>query len=831
MKDTITIRPTAVVVGAPDSAGKARTLKCRGLRPGPEGGLVSLIPLARIPAAAGLRPLTSLHVDGDEATLFASGRTLWMQYGPLSAGRPLVRLLYPVLPAEAVCATANASTATIMLLSDDGEPSVMRIAFEGRGAKVLPEPSAYPVLTLSAVAAGNFSAVTPTRSITADFLSSSALSRKDAAALTDDLRDAYARCVDAAAAAGALLQPALVRYRLVDARGQRLFESPPLLLSRDNAATSVPSGFIERTLSPEGIVGAHTLNIGAWRPQIEIPAGFAAQAPDVAAVEIIVSEQFHPCHPDAPSAALAVRRGSDHVVRVSLPGTSYGISSSSEDASARRLSQACAAMERMSQTAARIAIDPANNSARTVAVTVAAGASVDSSVRRMDAAIAATATPAHDAAPTWPDTLWAASTASDASTLLWGAPAAIRFGGYSLSAFAIGRTPDAGHWRGGVSVRFADGTERIVTAEEGNGNAPTLLSPVLSYPSADAVEMRVQLTVNARTFDRRYPLAPDPAGRLAIYISPGFRPIDISQGEMKLFEVEAPVRVLRSIPNAVAISRADAPLEATDLVSIPSGAPVMAIAPALSGNQGWEFGRRRFVVATSDAVYSLAVSATGHSMRRICPRGISRPDAIAAAGAHGVYILTSDSTLMNLSPAGSLRCVGRDVPGPFIQYLPASGRLICGGEAVVDIDDAYSFSHPSLGDMTEAFGCTSRPAGATPEGLILPDETSTPDAASAAMPVDWRCRLDLHDRRPSAIIVDCAATRADIFIELRQDRLTGTDEEAPAICVALVHGCIRGPLRLHLHGRRASYSRMRLRLHGRVSTDFVFRTFTLCYDN
>ncbi len=832
MKNTITIRPTALIADAGDSIGKTRTLRCRGLRPGPEDSLVSLSPLSRISGPQGLRPLTSLHIDGDEATLFAAGRTLMMQYGgPLSADRPLVKLLYPVLPANAVCAAASGNTATLMLLSDEGVPSVMRIAFDGRPPKVLPDPSAYPALTISAVAAGNFSAVTPTRSIPADFLSSSALRRSDVDALSDDLCDAYTRCADAAAAAGAYLQPALARYRLVDARGHRLFESPPVLLSRDASAVSVPSGFIERSLSPEGLVGAHTLNIAAWRPRIAIPVGFASQAPEVAAVELIVSEQFHPFHPDAPATALAVRRGNDHVVRVSLPGASFGISPSSENASARRLAESCAAFDSMSRTVARIVLDPADDSARSLTASLSPGADIAASVRRMDAAIAASKPPTATDGPVWPDTLWGSSTASDASTLLWGGIARIRFGGYRLSSFSIARKADSGRWRGGVSVRFADGTERVVTAEEGSANAPTLLSPVLSYPSADAVEMRLQLTLDSLTFDSRYPLSPDPSGRMALYISPGFAPIDISQGEKKLFEVEDEVRAPGASAGAVAICRADEPLTAADIASIPSGAPVAAIAPALSGNQGWEFGRRRFVVATADALYSLAVSAAGHSLRRIYARGISRPDAMAAAGPHGVYALTSDATLLNISPAGTLKRVRREVAGPFLQYLPASGALACGGGEIIDIDAGCAFVHPSLAKMTEAFAACARPVGADADGLILPEEPEAADAAASSMPVDWLCRIDLRERRPSAIIFDFAATRADFFIDLRQDCLTAADEESPAVCVALVHGSIRGPLRLRLHGRRASFPRIRMRIHGRVSPDFVFRSFTLCYDN
>lgn len=833
---TIKTEAGAVRRGRRDSTGKILHVnKCLGLRPRPCGGLRPTAGMKRLSSNAQMRPLTSLNAGGKELTIFSTGTELWLRRGPLTGTAPLVRQLSPVLPAPAVCAAGGDGEATLMLEAEDGTRSCVRLATDGMTVRLLADPSGYPSLSLTSQGAGSYQAVMAPRTIPGESLSSMVPDRKTAAALCDDFADAYCHCAEAALGAGAYIQPALVRYRLLDARGRRLFESAPVLLSRDGLGQSSPSGYIERTLTPDGTAAAHTLSTDGWRPVLGIPAGFATAAPDVACVEVLVSEQFHPWHPDAAPAVTIAHRGDSKLVRVSLPGTGCGLTVITEEASRLRLTLAAARMDMIEHCAARIALSGGDTAARSITTAVCPpAAGVAGSVRRMDAALATR--PQVPALPllTWPNRLWARHVACDAGIIAWADLAGLRFGGYPPCSMAISRSAATGHWRMGVSVTFAGGTEKTVTEEEGTGNPPSLLSPVLCYPAADAVEMRVQLVHGTSTFDRRFALTPDPSGRIAIYISPGFAPVDLSQGKMKLFEVETSVNVAHAYADATAISSPDSPCEATAVARTGTGAPVTGIAATGSGNQAWDFGRHRFVLGSADGLYSLAVSHGRHSMRRIYPQGLQRGDALASAGSHGVYaLLTGDggsggATLVNIASSGRVKILDSDAAGPFLQFLPGTERLITGAGSVFMPGSDMEYASPCLEGATGAFSCTSVPVlRGKGGGLYLPEEEEAEDGST----VDWQCTLDGPAARPRDIILDMASSHADLLVELRQDTLGSAATEAPVVCEARIHGSICGPLRLKPHGRRSSTARMRMRISGQVSQDFVFRTITLCHND
>lgn len=812
-----------------DSRGVS-VVRCSGLCPLDEGGLGVAPGFGVVSSMDGLRPLAAVRIGGEEATVFKAGRSLYVRYGAVEAGGALVRLLYPEVEGEVVAAVGGADEMTLMLEDASGLAGCMRLGLSRSGARVIAEPWTYPSLGLEAVSAGNFSGVCGVRSVPNDFLVSSVLGTSTVKALCGDLEEVYCRCAGDALESGAYVQPALAAYRLLDGRGRVLFESAPVLLSRDNLGESMPAGYVERSLSSEGLVGACTLNLGAWRPRLRIPAGFGAAAPEVAAIELLVGEQFHPWHPDGTGAAVVGLKGSERVVRVSLPGAGNGISGVRAERSARRLTEAVAAFGDMAHCAGRVAVGVLSGAETVVdGVVNPPSVSVGDSARRLEDVLRAGRVKQDGGGRWW--RVWARCVAREAGVVALGNLKGLRFGGYKLGGMAVGRSSaGTGHWRAGVSVRFADGRERVVTDEEGTGNPPSLLSGVLSYPSGDAVEMRVQLVYGTSTFDRRFALKADASGRVSVYVNPGFKPVNLLEGEMKLFEVEEAVVVEHAIADGVCICGADGLLRPVMMTRTGSGAPVRGIVVAQSGNMAWDFGRQRFVVGAEDGLYSLAASDSRLSLRLVSALGVGREDALCGAGGSGVYALAGPGgALVNISASGRVSVVreAEGAAGSCLMYLEEQGLLLTGTGRVIDTERGPEYESPGFAGAARVYGCAGRPMFTGADGRLMLGDSE----AAGSGQIDWLVRIDSGKGRPRSIVLDMAGSRADVFVDMRQDRLTGTDAESPAVSVAVVHGEVRGPLRLRVMGRRSSTGRLRLRIHGKVSDDFVLRSISFCYDN
>lgn len=835
MKRTHKTKASAKPCREQDNIGKNLVNICKGLRPRSAGGLRTATGYRLlVSSATPLRPLATIRVKGKPIHLFASKTKLWTMRGELGPDSVGIRHLSPELSGEAVCALGGEGRATVMLEdSSTGEATALSLSFDASGAPRREAwPEEYPSLRLSATGAGSYSATSAPRTLSKDFPTSGVLSSADIEGLGADLTEAYCRCADDALGAGAYVQPALVRYRLLDAQGRRIFESMPVLLSRDCRGVSEPGEAVERAVSADGTVAASTLTLDAWQPQLTIPRGFAESARGAAAVELLVGPQFHTLLPAAEATATAVQRGTERAVRVSLGGRRAGLTLQTEEASRSRLATVLARLDELETCVARVALGslPAASDYSLVPGPSGRAAGAEESAAKAQKTLGTA--PRRDELPLlmFPNRIWGRAVASDAGACAWANLRALRFGAYRPGQMAVSRdtAESATRWRMGVCVRFADGREQVAAEEDGEGGAPLRLSPVLSYPAADAVEMRVQMVRGTSTFDRTFPLTPDPTGRMALYVSPGFAAIDLSQGEMKLFEPEKTVQTEHSFPDAVAFVRPEVPLEALSVLRTGASSPILAIASTPAGNQAWDFGRHRFVAAGADGAYSIATDLSRHSVRKILDEGIACAEALAPAGPHGTFLLAGPGRLFNISPTGSVAGRPGRSEGPFLEYFPEPDTLLTGPDTAMDLatDTEYSFAS-GAGMPVRSVRGLNMPVFADGEGALM---LFAPDAGSGErVSIDWQAVLDASEERPRMLEIDAAGSRADIYVDVRQDRLAAADEDSPQVEGCMVHGALRGPLRIPLLGRRATYGRCRLRIHGTVSADFILRSITLIH--
>lgn len=567
------------------------------------------------------------------------------------------------LPGEAVCAVASGPD-EVTVMTDAG---AVRLSAGADGqVRMRDGAPEYPPVSLRAVQVGAVSTQVARRKLSASFTTDHRPAASDAAGLIDDYRSAYLRLAADAAANAAFLQPVLARYRLLDSNGAVLFTSPPVLLSLP--CVSQCAGPAEVACDADtGYASAYDIVLDTWRIEVGLPA---FPAPGVAAVQVLVSPQFHPLGGGSGVCTL-VRDGSGYKARVVLPGVSAAIGADRTGTEAT-LMAAIARIDTIAVPAIRIS-NPFTGTVRSVEVPFAPGADADAVAGALRRALEA---PCAYIAPeqvllSAPHGFTAMCGATDGISTAWGSPSVSRFGGWHPAIFTAGDTDEA--WTAAVTVRFGDG-HRVTRHYGGATGAPALLGAVLSYPAPDAVAMSLAISAGGtvRRFDCT--LTPDASGCRAVYVAPDGKPFTPAVAEDADFDEECYDTV--DMPDTIAVAASRSPLAIR--ACVPSGCgKVLAMAPSPGSEQSWEVGRSRFVAGCSGGVVSVSAPSGGSgrmSVRIVDPRGVRRADAMAA-GADRVYVLVDDAAgQLPVAVSGRGRCEAIAAPGNYIALCVDRGR-------------------------------------------------------------------------------------------------------------------------------------------------------------
>lgn len=529
-----------------------------------------------------------------------------------------------------------------------------------------------------------------------------ALSESARKAVTADLAQAYEALSAEIAADGLHCAPVVARCRYFDARGRLLFTSPPVLVCP-------PMPFepaIETAFAADGAsVGAYTLEL----PLFRIEAAFeAADCPEVRRVEVALSPALHPFRADG-AARVVMLRNPAGTLRVSLPG--YGCAVGAEGGP-RLVERVIERLDSLETTAACVAAP--FTAAGTVATVPAPNRAASAAGAAVDAALRRRVVPAayHSVMLAAPHSFGAAvACAGGAPLMAWGRLTAVRFEGFSPEFFV--QAPQSGEPAGGVdagwsaeaTVRMADGSA-VQFSGQLPGPVPASFGPVLCYPAPDAVELT--LVVRAGGIVRRgvFALHPDASGCRALYVAPGATPVGLPVVQQAVAAVPAPSVV--PFPDAVAFCDAAAPLAVVATARL-GGAPVAALAPLRSADGAWEYGRHRFVAASADGIFSLALDGGSRapSVKQLGTAPVASAAALAAVG-DAVYAATP-SGLLRI--AAGRRRLARLLPGSFasLAFDPARRELLAIGP---DICAAFCLDHGGWYLRPEYAGTEARHAGA-----------------------------------------------------------------------------------------------------------------------
>ncbi len=534
------------------------------------------------------------------------------------------------------------------------------------------------------------------------------LAKADAESIADDVTDAYQRLVADAAQGGYLVQPALMSYRLLDRQGGVIYESSPVLVSAEGGfqLTStvdldVNDGRTQR--------GGCNLTVDGWRPGVMLAEALGddvdpAWASRVAALEVLASPQIHPLNYNLNCTG---RISSSGVLSFNFPGAAASPSGSEQRCSLVRrvLEHAQSLMEVVDHIP-----DPFSGGltpGEVRQVNLSPGDDAREQTRSMHATFNKTTRSTSVAAyslQAFPHRFTATAVARQVDSVVYANPRVLPFSGHSLQSMCHSLMTTAGGWKADVVVQLGDGSRQVVWSGKGASAAPLLLSPLLTYPSADAVKMTIHYYSPSGRFSRHeLPLKGVPAMGVAYYLHPSLVPWSPAPNSTAWTTPESTQGAV-AYDGCIATAQASGPLIPTQLKRV-APSTIADVKPASSASSGFMSGNPHFYVASADGITMVTTSTDSASVTRaslIDRRGVTAAGSLCV-GADCCYaiaggaLLRLDGTKVKVLIAsvaarqpgwtsylgGELWMLGID--GQVMVYHPAAGcisRRECSGEAL-----------------------------------------------------------------------------------------------------------------------------------------------------
>lgn len=493
------------------------------------------------------------------------------------------------------------------------------------------------------------------------------LSDSDRESVDKAMREAYIRLSDSALLRGHYIQPVVARYRLIGEEGRVLYTSAPVIVAPANGMQGVTATL---RLTGQGFMtcGATQLSAIEFVPAIEhVSAPDATWRALVRSVELQVSPQLHPYSATLPGdSSKSGASATELTMTVSLPG----VDPHRDTAAQGTRVAACVAAIIDNADSVLQPMSPASDTQselrrlREIASMRGGGVTADTSLAVSLAA---------------PHTFTASAVARSGDLVAWGNLTVKPFEGYSLPEMSIAAAASQGSVPTAVKVTMHDGST-VVRMAMLAGHASPQLSPLLTYPSADAVEMTLLAGDKALTV----PLTPTPCGRAAYYLNPALKPLTLDE-ERGGFVVPSASPRIRHYPSAVAVCPVDNPLAAI-AVSHGDGTDISAVLAAPRHSNSFTVPSARFYLFGSGGISSMTLADNRRrvNLNLLDSRGVEGPHAVTptdsgvAAIAGGALVSvtgTRPRTLLAHCRAKALGWSGR------------YGELWCTGAPAADTGD------------------------------------------------------------------------------------------------------------------------------------------------
>lgn len=524
-------------------------------------------------------------------------------------------------------------------------------------------PAEYPTVTTSVasettlelpIAGFKLSGSYTDRSVTLD--------ATDTARLSSSLYDAYSLGSSDATASGQLISPVFARYRLLDRRGNVIFESVPKLHvptgRHDNSMTTTLNVDIQQSIASAG-----SMPVSLYRLAAKLPASTGSAAESrIARIEIQLTPQLH--RPDKKLSA--THRLTASGLKATMPGCD------SNQRFLHTIRKALAGSDTLFETV--LSIDnpfETGSSERTINLN-ATSRTVDEENRL----IANTQTLRHTLWLTRcmpPHTITATTGHRDGEVTLLANIGITLYDGHPVEYYTNhGTLTD--DVETAAAVTFSDG-RRVVNHTLSHISKSLHLTPLIVYPDPEATSIELQLCDSTGT-NRYLKLPLTPCGRFACYIDHNIQPIPLDDGK-NATEFHIPTTKLNHISypgNIIAFTGDKLSGSETGNGNITAILPV-----ARPSTSAWESSRSRYNLMGTDGIYTLSLNkSTLMTPVLIDSRPVMRPDAVAtvtrnSSGACNYAIAGNDLVEIDGSRVNTIT---RSIDASMLTWCPRHGELL-----------------------------------------------------------------------------------------------------------------------------------------------------------
>lgn len=695
----------------------------------------------------------------------------------------------------------------------------------------------FPPIAIVATEQTTLTATIRAAAITGDYPHGSGrLKSDDSLSLTADCLDAYRRLDKTARAGGYYMQPLIARYRIKDRDGNILYRSAPVIVGDGFQCT----GSISCAVSG-GERQATDISTGVWKMGITAPESVTGMwREEAATLEILATRQLHPVRMKGEADGSLNQSGANvSTLGFTMPGVARY-----ESGDSQRRAMVTAALDRLDEMMSVVARinDPfggAIGAAGTIKVIErrnSAGvdsewAAVEKSLGKEPLAMRGYKESTLSACRV-PHRFTATTAAVCGDTVLWGNPTALRYGGYPLTMTAAATR--SGRWRANVAVEMADGSERAVWSGAGDKGEPLTLSPLLTYPAADAEKMTINISHSDGSIVREsLRLTPTENGDMAYYLHPTiapWSPTTAADTYLTPAEIEKP----RDMAGRVLSATNGFPLAPTGALAV-SPAAITKLTAASRSDSTWDFGRGHYYSFSPAGIAAISVNSnrvvTGANL--ISTIGIDRPEQVAP-GNDGVWTLT-DEGIMKISGNRCAWAVSLDGKGRALGWCRRGGGELwvtdADGSADLVATDRMETVKRRLEEIDSLY-CDG-------DALLIINSSGVSDTATetaVTVETQWKARLQI-DGIPDpgargnsriaavrAVTIDMDAQSADIAIDVRCDCGQGPEGSRPLLS-ANVRGAVDRPLTMRLRAPRRGW--IDIRISGKVSAESVIRKIIL----
>lgn len=501
------------------------------------------------------------------------------------------------------------------------------------------------------------------------YASERTLAPADERLVTAHAADIYCALDSAARSSGSLIFPAVAMLDFCRADGSVAFSSAPALISPGEDCRGCR---IKLLSSDSQTVGEGRFYATSCKVHVEIPQ---LDMPDIARARLIVSPLMQAAQPDADSALVSTLGTiSDAFCAVTFPASisaTFGGGGTAGCAAAL-----AAALRARGTVAASIPVPFASGFSGSVDVSIPGSPSSDEAALHAIMNAAATVRPADNLAMLLaPNSFTAAAVAQAGSTVLWAGLRAVPFRGFAPEAFLSLPAGTGRRWEAYVAVSLDDGS-RLVRSSSGTcaatGDAAVL--PLITYPSAHATSVEIGLKLGTAAYRSVMPLSAEASGTMAAYSPANLLPFSLDAASD--YTVPAQQASTSELPGVVAAAPASEPFAVSATERVGAQTAISAVVAARFSASSWDFGRSRFFIFGSSAMFSATVNAarTVISIGDLDPRGVASGRAVVRTP-EGILALAG-SDVVQISGT-QLRTVAHDVDAAALLYDFERHELWC----------------------------------------------------------------------------------------------------------------------------------------------------------